>query len=1043
MAARRFGPLIVLVLAGAVVVLVRLFQIQVVQHEVWANQAANLVRSGGVVPYRRGEITDAEGRMLARDEDVYRIDFRYREFRRHHPLGQVAHAWSAIEMRPVPLSEALEQLVPAALALAQLTHAELDGFARGEELARGPLEAPASDDPSRDFRRSRRADVRYYIGQLIGLDRRQALQAARDEDSPSLLEFAARTRKLADAGVLLDELATRLERSTEDLGRLAELLANEDSDSELYRNPETDLTALVGRLEGWRRDVENATASELFREATGFSAGRVLPHTLQRRFDLRWLATLLSWDASRVAAWTETSRGAWNDALENWHLRRLRLEADFATREGRVPDVILDGWSDLYLEPASGGGPRALQVFSELDSLFAMPVPRELRREQWSVLPVQEELPRPASFEDLARLESWSPEGAPHEEVVSGLAEDWRAAFAEGSDGDWVEERTRAVLATWEAHFQHMLAAQLRALAAVAPPPSPASERAEAMEGATRLPLADGRLDRAEERARSVLKDRGSRPFVVEQRPDYSLVHLLTRYPRDFAGFVVHDATERQRLSDARGVVFAHALLGTVREPGMREMMSQREIADQLAELLRQGVRNEEEDQRLETYVKQVSRVDELRGGDGIEGHYERQLAGRNGYRELRGLQEIRSGSSGSDSLDVPPVDGQRVQLTLDLELQRAAQETLASPAEDPEPARRDYDWLLRPTGAIVLIRPNGDVLAAASYPDQRRGTDETPSMRDLPLERTLRRPGFQPAGSVFKPFVAAWALDNLDYDPMELVGCFALEDGSGAGWIDLRCWREWGHGEVNLHGALKDSCNGYFAWLGEQYTFEQLGVMAREFGFGQPTGVRTEEGLGGLREDAFPQLLTGAPFGRARTYRMAGNGLGVIEVTPMQVARAYAGLATGRLPELRLVQSVGAKELPGASRAIDVSRAALERVRAALFDVTNGGGTAEEALSREQIGFAMSAKTGSADIASKAVVMADGGRRVRKHTWIAGWFPPEDPVAVLVVFVDDTLVTSSHSSAWIARQFLRRPEVQQYFQAELQGTAREVDEDR
>ena len=228
-------------------------------------------------------------------------------------------------------------------------------------------------------------------------------------------------------------------------------------------------------------------------------------------------------------------------------------------------------------------------------------------------------------------------------------------------------------------------------------------------------------------------------------------------------------------------------------------------------------------------------------------------------------------------------------------------------------------------------------------------------------------------------------------------------------------------------------SCNGYFAWLGEQYRFEQLRAMALEFGFGQPTGVRTEAGVGGLREDAFPELLISAREFRPRTYRMAGNGLGVIEATPMQIARAYAGLATGRLPQMRLVDSIGGEELQRTSRPLDVSHAALGRVRAALFDVANHkDGTAFRALNEDELGFALSAKTGSADISPRTVEMADGKRRVRKHTWVAGWFPPEDPVAVVVVFVDDTLVTSSHSSVWIARQFLRRPEVQQFVQREL-----------
>jgi len=140
-----------------------------------------------------------------------------------------------------------------------------------------------------------------------------------------------------------------------------------------------------------------------------------------------------------------------------------------------------------------------------------------------------------------------------------------------------------------------------------------------------------------------------------------------------------------------------------------------------------------------------------------------------------------------------------------------------------------------------------------------------------------------------------------------------------------------------------------------------------------------------------------------------------------MQLARATAGLATGVLPEVRLVNRIGTEELPFKSRPIDLSKAALDRVREALVDVTqNGEGSAHAALSRAELGFTMAAKTGSADVTSVAVE----DKRVLKHTWVAGWFPAEDPVGILVVFEHRTTRTSTHSAIWLARQFLKRPAV-------------------
>jgi len=110
----------------------------------------------------------------------------------------------------------------------------------------------------------------------------------------------------------------------------------------------------------------------------------------------------------------------------------------------------------------------------------------------------------------------------------------------------------------------------------------------------------------------------------------------------------------------------------------------------------------------------------------------------------------------------------------------------------------------------------------------------------------------------VFKPFAAAWALEHLALDPAHFVTCALAPDGEGAGYKDLHCSNADGHGPVDLHEALKRSCNSYFAWLGEQMaTTEQWTAMAREFGFGQPCGVRCFGPRAGLFEHDARAILT------------------------------------------------------------------------------------------------------------------------------------------------------------------------------------------
>ena len=89
-AQRRFGPLVWLVFAAIALVAARLFQVQVLEHEIWAREASSLVRTSRIVASHRGRFLDRNGRELVRDEDCYEIEFKYREFRRGHPIGHAA-----------------------------------------------------------------------------------------------------------------------------------------------------------------------------------------------------------------------------------------------------------------------------------------------------------------------------------------------------------------------------------------------------------------------------------------------------------------------------------------------------------------------------------------------------------------------------------------------------------------------------------------------------------------------------------------------------------------------------------------------------------------------------------------------------------------------------------------------------------------------------------------------------------------------------------------------------------------------------------------
>ncbi|MGK0220157.1 MAG: cell division protein FtsI/penicillin-binding protein 2, partial [Planctomycetota bacterium] len=427
------------------------------------------------------------------------------------------------------------------------------------------------------------------------------------------------------------------------------------------------------------------------------------------------------------------------------------------------------------------------------------------------------------------------------------------------------------------------------------------------------------------------------------------------------------------------------------------------------------------------------------------------ELTGRNGYREVVGLEE--QNGQGRPALYHPPVDGQDVELTLDLELQRWAEKVINRPKAAPEGDEKPDDaWTENPVGAIVLMKVTGEVLAAASAPlvpgKQVGGAD---GQALLILERTMRQPTFLPPGSILKPLVAAYALENLGLNPEEArVACSWVTEHKSkkfAGWGKVDCHRRYGHTETNfakiggkditLARALLVSCNTYFANMGDRlYDEDDFRELFRVFGLGQPSGVRFLSGVdsvrrGGLREEW--GLEEKRSYSVVDRQRLA-NGLSEMSTTPLAMATAYAGLATGQLPEARLVQSVGGRVVPTQSIPIKISERHLSTVRHALRAVVSksGGSAHGVGLDEASLGFTFACKTGSADYRKGLIPpytdnyvrgdQQDLVHGMRKHTWIAGWFPADNPRYVALFYLHDTATTSGHGAVHLAAQFLSNP---------------------
>lgn len=436
-------------------------------------------------------------------------------------------------------------------------------------------------------------------------------------------------------------------------------------------------------------------------------------------------------------------------------------------------------------------------------------------------------------------------------------------------------------------------------------------------------------------------------------------------------GLVLQPALLRVRAPLASGVL--GNLLGEVRDldvipPSIAWLDARRDTVldeEALAELVpaaavpNQGDR-ELLQQRASANYRHVLLRYERRGVSGIEAALDPVLSGDPGLRLVERDATAREQLLWSH-LRVQP--GQDVTLTLDADLMRVVDEVAATTwRRYAALAQQNDDQPGRVEVALSLIDAgSGDVLALGGAPQRIDDVPYTPGL-------SWRGPG--DLGSVVKPFLL------LEHEQAILAGRphrspDAIEPckrGFPYGGRTLMCSAaHWGDGQDPVQ-ALSKSCNGYFFQLADGLGEAGVSRALRRFGL-QPPDC-DEDPMALCYQPRLAELRCSAPrvVGR-HELPMRGVGYGV-EATPLAVARAYAGLATGRLPTLGL----RAGERRPTVR-LDVDAAALELVREGLRQCVLTGTARGQRSLRD---FQVLGKTGTAEI----------GKQGQNNAWFAGFVP-------------------------------------------------------
>jgi penicillin-binding protein 2 len=401
-------------------------------------------------------------------------------------------------------------------------------------------------------------------------------------------------------------------------------------------------------------------------------------------------------------------------------------------------------------------------------------------------------------------------------------------------------------------------------------------------------------------------------------------------------------------------------------------------------------------------------------GKTGIERAYEDVLLGVGGYREVLVNAEGRPGKlpEGVDAQlqSREPQAGSELRLTLDIELQRIAEEAMAG--------RR---------GAVVAIDPaNGDVLVFASLPSFdpngfARGISRSDYLTltdnpDQPLfNRVLR--GTYPPGSTIKPVMA---LAGLEYDvvkPTDAIYCpghYSLPNSRHR----FRDWKREGHGTVDMEDAVMQSCDVYFYRLANTLGIDRIHDAMKRIGFGVPTGIDIPGERGGIMPST--QWKKSAFSGREQQVWFPGEtvivgiGQGFWTATMLQLAKSTALLAMrGRHYRPRLVRalvdpetgSVEEKPPQPLPPIVLKERENWETIINAMVAVTSGPrGTALRA-SRGAL-YSIAGKTGTAQVYSigqteryDAKTVAE---RLRDHALFVAFAPAEAPRLAIAVLVEN-----------------------------------------
>ena len=486
-------------------------------------------------------------------------------------------------------------------------------------------------------------------------------------------------------------------------------------------------------------------------------------------------------------------------------------------------------------------------------------------------------------------------------------------------------------------------------------------------------------------------------PVIVANELTYEDFARMNIHAANLPGVEVEMASTR---SYPRGRDFAH-VLGYVARASERD----------LGRLTEGATLSERE------LIRRLFKHPDMRTGrSGIEYTAEEWLRGTVGRRRVvtnaagRVIEELPSD-------DLAPRPGKDLSITIDAGLQKAAIDRFGDESG----------------AAVVLDIDSGDILALVSTPaydpndfvngisqadyDVLRANDRAPLYHKA-------YDGLYPPGSTFKMVTAAAALEAGVISPDERIYCNRQYHFGNRTW---HCWKPGGHGPVNMHEAIKGSCDVYFYEVARRVGIERLAEMSRRFGFGHRWELGTTGGRAGVvPNDAWKRATLGEQWYEGETLNI-GIGQGYLNGSPLHLAIMTARIAAeGRVIAPTLIGD-GPTDISQTIVDAPLDAEIMQRMKAGMYGVTSEwGGTALRSGDLGLGGPRLAGKTGTAQVRRisaeerrTGVLKGDAiDRKLRDHALFVAYAPADNPKYAAAVVVEHG-EGGSRAAAPVARDIL------------------------